>query len=466
MDESHQPADDKRSLARQFAEVRSLKNESLRREIIQKGRMDLLASEVLGYAVKPFHRQMMDFQSRAEKRCLQLAFRGCGKSTLLDITRCIFEILKDPNIRILITSNTQLQSEIFLREIKFHFQYNEKLREIFGDYVSEAKWDLREINVKPRTSFAKESTVTCVGVGGAVVSRHYDLILGDDLVDEENARTEMQREKVKTWFYKTLDPCLEPHGRMFVIGTRYHYLDLYGHMLENEYKDCSQVIKAIDEYGNTPWPEKFPLSWLEEKQKNSGTIIFNAQYQNDTKAMEGKVFKHEWFKFYEALPPNLFVWQGVDLAISQRERADYFVIMTIGVDEFGNVYVMDHLRDRLTFKQQTEAIIRKFEQYSPIRVGIESNAFQAAHVQNLKATTDVRAVPIFTEKDKFTRALKLSALFESGRVFLRKDMNELVEELLLFPGGQHDDLFDGLDFAITISSRGVRKRRTREPGLL
>ncbi|KPJ60609.1 MAG: hypothetical protein AMJ46_06365 [Latescibacteria bacterium DG_63] len=90
---------------------------------------------------------------------------------MLAITRAVHEIVKDPNVRILIASNTQLQAEVFLREIKFHSGHNPLLTHYFGSFFSPDKWDVREIVVAPRTSSAKESTVTCVGVGGPVAGR-------------------------------------------------------------------------------------------------------------------------------------------------------------------------------------------------------------------------------------------------------------------------------------------------------
>jgi hypothetical protein len=217
--------EDPRALAGSIEQVRALRREILRREILQQRRIDLLATDVLGYELRPFHAAMLAFQEAAADIALQLAPRGYGKSTVLTIARAVYEVLRNPNIRILIASNTQHQAEVFLREIKFHLALNEKVIDAFGRFQDEGKWDAREILVKPRRSSAKEATVTCVGVGGPVASRHYDLILADDLVDEENARTEGQREKVRTWYYKTLLPCLEPDGRLFIVGTRYHYLD-------------------------------------------------------------------------------------------------------------------------------------------------------------------------------------------------------------------------------------------------
>jgi phage terminase large subunit-like protein len=45
--------------------------------------------------------------------------------------------------------------------------------------------------------------------------------------------------------------------------------------------------------------------------------------------------------------------------------------------------------------------------------------------------------------------MKLSALFEIGRIFLpRTGADELIEQLLLVPEAPHDDLVDALDHAV------------------
>ncbi|KPJ59670.1 MAG: hypothetical protein AMJ46_09970 [Latescibacteria bacterium DG_63] len=111
-------------VAEALAKLRAVRRETVRKEVLQNERVELLASHVLGYEVKPFHLAMIRFQSRCKDSCLQLAPRGYGKTTVLTITRAVHEIVKDPNVRILIASNTQLQAEVFLREIKFHLQHN------------------------------------------------------------------------------------------------------------------------------------------------------------------------------------------------------------------------------------------------------------------------------------------------------------------------------------------------------
>ncbi len=451
-------------LAKTLARIRALRQETVRREILEGSRIDLLASHVLGYQIRPFHLEMLRFQSEATDTCLQLAPRGFGKSTILTITRAVYEILRNPNIRILIASNTQLQSEVFLREIKFHLENNPRVLEYFGSFASEDKWDTREIIVAPRTSSAKESTVTCVGVGGPVASRHYDLIVADDIVDEENSRTDIQREKVKTWWYKTLLPCCEPEGRIFLTGTRYHYLDLYGYLIQNEYQEKHQVIPAIASDGSTPWPEKFSREWLEEKRQQMGSIIFNAQYQNDTSLMKGHIFKEEWFRFYETEPEwdSMHYFVGCDPAATKRDAllssstgGDWWTIVVGGrkltEGEYSReVYLKEVWRGRCTKEDYLQKLREVNDYYKPITVTIETVAAQEYLAQDAEKFMPVNRVNRTT--DKVARAYWLQAFLENGQVWfpdksLVRDYSTwqaLQDELLLFPQGEHDDLFDGL----------------------
>ena len=391
-------------------------------------------------------------------RSLVLAPRGFGKSTLLSVVRCIFEIVRNPDVRILLASSTQAQAEAFVREVRGHMERNPIFRILFGDLVG-PKWTDRQLIVGERRRIAKEPTIFAMGVGGALVSRHFDVVICDDVVDEENSRTESRRQKLRTWFFKVMLPCLEPDGRLGVVGTRYHYRDLYGHMIESGFMPSATVIRAIDAEGKSPWPEKFSVKRLEQIRREAGTVIFNAQYQNDTEAMKGEVFKDKWLRFYDVAPQSLRIFQGVDLAIATHAGSDFFSIVTVGVDEWRNIYVLDCYKARLSFLQQTAAILERFERFDPIKVAIESNAYQAAQVEWVRELGAVRAVKVFTTRDKLSRAWKLSALFEDGRVYLGRNMHELVDQLLTFPECEHDDLFDALELAIGISATtGPRMR--------
>lgn len=465
-----------------YRRCRSMTNEWIRRQVIDNNRIDILASAVLGLEVMPFHLSMMQFQFR-HRDTLQLVFRGAGKSTTCTIVKAIHLLLKDPNLRILIASKTQQNAEGFLTGVKKHFEGNDKLAEIFGPYYDERrvnKWDNREIEVLPRTTPHKEASITCVGVDGTIVSKHYDVILSDDLVDEENARTKHQRDKTQTWYYQTLDPTLEPpsadvphRGEHHRLGTRYHHADLWGHLIANELKHRHNIIPALDSNGRSPWPEKYPPEWFADKRQRSGLIIFNCQYQNNTDAMVGEIFSYDQCtRLPDAQYPateDLMVYMGVDLAIKEQESNDKFAIVVIGVTKSRSAfYVLDYYEGQLRFNAQT-AMIRKYaKRWDPIRIAIESNAYQLAQYQNLKHTDpDLRVRPVITDKDKVTRAHKLSALFDEGKMFFRDNHLLLIEHLVLFPGHRYKDLFDALDLAVTASRMKSRGRPARtEPGVI
>jgi len=463
-----------------FDHCKSMANEWIYRQVVENQRVDILAA-ILGYSVQPFHLALMKFQIEHPDN-LQLCFRGAGKTTTCTVTRAIFMMIRNRDIRILIASKTKGNAEAFLKEIKGHLEENSRLIEIFGAFYDPnlvGKWDNTEIEILGRKRKSKESTITVVGVSGAVVSKHYDAILADDLVDEENARTKYMRDRTKQWYYQTLYPTLEPpelghlhRGEFHRLGTRYHFDDLWGHLLANELKDDHQIIPALDEKERSPWPEKYRPDWFKKKREISGTIIFNAQYQCDTEAMKGAIFQYDDCQLVDAdnVPLNLKKFMGVDLAITESEQNDLFVIVVGGFDSVENCYVLDYFQGHLRFAAQTLAIKRYYKKHDPIRAAIETNSYQAAQYQHLKdEDQSLRLMPCHTEKDKISRAWKLSSRFERKQMFFVKggNMHHLIEALVLFPSHRYKDPFDGLDLMIRASKlRRRRKRRGREPGLM
>jgi predicted phage terminase large subunit-like protein len=474
-------AADRSELITHYKHVRSMGNEWVKRQVLENNRIDILANYVLGLKLQPFHLAMLRYQFLHPDN-LQLAFRGAGKSTSCTITKSIHLLLKNPNLRILIASKTAMNAEGFLKEIKNHFESNQLLAEIFGEYYDQrkvSKWDTREIEVLPRTKPNKEASITCVGVDTTIVSKHYDVIISDDLVDEENSRTKGQREKTQTWYYQTLDPTLEPpdnevphRGEHHRQGTRYHYGDLYGHLIANELAEHHNVIPALKN-GQSPWPEKYPPLWFAEKRKKSGIIIFNAQYQCDTEAMKGEVFQ---FDDCQTLPEaewpardDLQIFMGVDLAISEKETADKFAIVVIGVTADRTAYyVMEYFEGQLRFNAQTDKILEFARRWNPIRIGIETVAYQEAQYHNLKdRSPDIRLKSVKTDKDKMVRAWNFTPVFEDKKVFFRKHQQLLIEHMVLFPNHANDDLFDAFELAYSVSKmRGNKKRREHEPGVI
>ncbi len=437
-------------------------------------------------SIKGLHKSIIANISN-RKNTLDLAPRGFGKSTVGDVDYCITRILREPNIRIMIGSKTQTQAEAFLKEIRTHFEQNTDLIRIFGDWKKSKDnvWNDREFTVNKRTIIKKEATVTALGASGAVISKHFDVIVGDDLVGLENARTERQRKNLNEWFYSSLLPTLEPDGEIHILGTRYNPLDLYEDLIKsrNYEVNIQRAIQLVDGKEVSLWAEKFTIERLKEIRAESGKIIFNMQYQNDTELAKGRIFKAQYFRYYEEYKIDydfqtakirikdnegidrwikVRVYMGADLAISENENSnnDFFVLMIIGVDDNRNVYVLDYVKDRLTFNTQLTTTISYGRDKYPMveRVGVETNQYQKALAQELRRLSLLPVININTTKDKVTRAMRRSANFENGKVYFREGMDDLEECLLLFPEVDHDDLFDALDHAMTVADAGNEVR--------
>lgn len=195
---------------------RMIKDELARR--LAKRDLQFLMTDVLGYPpTDEIHKEIADFLVQVtdpdgRHRALLLIPRGHLKSTLVTVCWTIQRILNDPNVRILISNGYLENAKGFLREIKSHFEKNEKFRALFGDLTNaDDKWTETQIVVKSRVEIRKEPTIQVSSVDKSVVSQHYDLIIGDDLVNRENINTKDQRSKISL-YYKDLYDLIEPDG--------------------------------------------------------------------------------------------------------------------------------------------------------------------------------------------------------------------------------------------------------------
>lgn len=164
------------------------------------------------------------------KRKLIVCPRGSFKSSIGVTAYCIWLIINDPNIRILITSEVYTNSKNFIREIKAIIE-SKYFIEIFGDIRGD-RWGEGEMTVK-RSKQYKEATITVAGVGTVKVGQHYSHILLDDVNSNKNSNTPENCQKIID-YYKYLISILDPGGIISITATRYAQLDLIQNCLDNE----------------------------------------------------------------------------------------------------------------------------------------------------------------------------------------------------------------------------------------
>jgi len=413
--------------------------------------------DVLELECKSFHKEWIDLIDKHQFSAL-LAPRSHGKTTILG-SYILWRIVSNPDIRILLVTINQDKANEIMTFIQRHLEANEKLIEIFGSQKGTADWSKSTIRVRGASFKTKEPTLQVLGVSSSMVGGHYDFILLDDVTDQKNSRTEYRRKELVRWLNSTLMPMLEPEGSIVSIGTKWHQDDIHAYFQGlNEYN--TMIYKAVLEEpddegkgGKVLWPERYNFEKLDSIRKTYGNVAFMMQYQNEYISDEESPIKMDWVQdatenFRMVIPPYQ-TYMGVDLA-SAGEESDYFSI-TIVAEKDGFFYALDGYRGHITLNKQFQMIISYFAKWDPVRIGIEQAAQQKAIIEHLiEEHPSLPVIPIKSSmvSDRMSRVMRLSVLFETGRIFINPRLVTLTDELISFPRGSNDDTIDSLSFAI------------------
>ena len=438
----------------------------------------------------PFHRELCNFVSdNRNKKKLILIPRGHLKSTLITVGYSLFRIINDPTIRILIQNATYQTAADFVRAIKRHLTENDDLIRLFGELAADPEeWSENRITLKTakQSEKGKEPTVTGWGVETTKTGQHYDLIIHDDLVERENIGTREQIDKVTLRYKDSLD-LLEPNGQMIVIGTRWTDGDLYDWIMDKENQviqsydmmkkqaftwegDLNYALKTGEGLKDFLWPDKFTQAELYTRYREKGPYEFSCQYLNEVVPDAQATFKREWFQYYDQSDMSgklMNTYVTVDPAIALGKEADYTSIVTSSIDQYGNIFVREVIRDKITPTQLINELFRVAERWHPLRIGVEDVAYQKALSYGIReeATRRGRHLPIEEvrpgARTKDQRIKALQPLYAAGKVFhLRTMVNNtyLEDELLRFPKGQHDDIVDALSYTLSLYNRPREKK--------
>lgn len=412
---------------------------------------------------------------------LLLMPRGTFKSSVVTIGFSLQMFLNEPNVRILIDSETFSKSKAFLREIMEHLTGNEKYREVFKaihgmypfDKKSSAKlWTDSELILPCRTAPKKEPSISCAGIDVTKNGMHYDLIICDDLHSEKNVTNKEQIQQVID-HYKLAFSLLDPGRPMIVIGTRWDYSDLYQHILDFELEDFNILKKsAYNPDGSLFFPEVLNEKELDKIRRRQGIGIFSKQYLNEPVSDENATFKRDQIirkplaeiegrpiNWYLSVDPSYFDPRGTS------SYGDFASLVLAGMDFQKDLYVRHIVRKKLTYSELINEIFEIYtnQKFSDIKnmkiilevIGTKSLSYELANEQKRRNTwlpvQEIRSRP----QSKEERIRGLAPFYEYGHIFHVKEcpqLEELEYELLHFPSARHDDIIDALATVLEIAS--------------
>lgn len=398
---------------------------------------------------------------------LDLWAREHYKSTIITFALTIQDILKSPDVTIGIFSHTRPIAKAFLIQIKRELESNIFLQDLFPDILyrfpgkESPCWSIDSGIIVKRSSNPKECTVEAWGlVDGQPTSKHYSILVYDDVVTRESVTTPEQIAKVTEAFSLSLN--LSGHNcRKRYIGTRYHANDTYRTIMERG-TARSRTYPATEDGTPTGRPVLLTRERLEEKLRDMGSYVFYSQMLQNPMADKAMGFKNEWLMFYNQLRRadkwNYYII--VDPASDKKKTSDYTVMWVIGLGIDNNYYIVDGIRDRINLTERTTRLFDLVRKWQPLNVGYEKYGMMSdiEHIKYVQEQEGYRfsIVELAGSMPKPDRIRRLVPLFEQRRVYFPNRLLfisqegkavDLIRELLTdeyetFPVCTHDDMLD------------------------
>ncbi|MGC6367359.1 MAG: phage terminase large subunit [Candidatus Marinamargulisbacteria bacterium] len=427
------------------------------------------------YTVQWYHQvlcEKLDRLAKGEiKRLIVAMPPQHGKSELVSRRFPAFLLGQNPNIKIAGASYNHTFAAKFNRDTQRIID-DTTYRSLFPDTTISGKFQQTSAkgNWVRNTDMVEvvnhEGSYMSVGVGGGLTGNQVDVaIIDDPFKDHEEAYSDVIREKVWNWYTTVLETRLHNNSRILITMTRWHEDDLVGRLLKlidaGDIKEewetvIFPAIKENDDDTNDPrkigealWEERHSLESLLTRRAKSERH-FQSLYQQHPTPPEGNIFQRAWINYYKVLPDKMDqVIQSWDMAFKGNNESDFvagFVLARKGA----SFYVVHRIKEKMDFPTTLEAVNSMTRRFPKAKTKlVEDKANGPAIIASLKdKISGLIAVNPGTDS-KASRAHAVSFLFEAGNVYFPDPgtfnwVDDLIEELVSFPNGTHDDQVDAL----------------------
>lgn len=424
------------------------------------------AQRMIPWFETPTHiRYLASFLERVEaggiKRLAITAPPGHGKSSLLNAFTAWF-IGRDARRRVLALSANESLARRNSRAVRSMLQSPEwpfpSVR-LVGESLEEWQTSL-------------DGGVRAIGKSGILTGFRAELALLDDI--QPDAGTPASREDDEAFFREITATRLEPNGVVVLIATRWAEDDLVGRLQQGASRNQWTFVSlpAIAERndplsraeGDALWPERWPLSSLEERRAEVGSLAFSCQYNGRPVPPEGRLIQRKWFGTYPAgsIPPLRRICMGLDAAAKTGVGNDNSAIVVVGESKNHDLYLLDCIAARVEFTDLLRMLKAAYDRWKmeevPLHCYVEDASAGTQIVQTLRSEASFPVTAVKVRDSKTSRLEALTPLFESGRVLFPSHASWLgafLEELYAFPAARHDDRVDA--FALVLSE--LNKKR-------
>lgn len=439
--------------------------------------------------------------------------RGGAKSTTGSLTLPLRRAVSGRESYIIISSDTVTQAVDHIRSIKEELEDNAALAADYPEACGVGPiW--QDKYIKMRNGCVIRAVGTLSRIRGARKRQHRpSLIIVDDPENDEHITSTRMRDRVRTWFNRTLLSMGDDKTNILAMGTAIHRDCLVMKLLRTSgwqtHRDLSlkpAVFKSIvkwpvrmdlwakwesiyfdvddPEYEKRAaeffrknrremekgcellWPDREPLYMLMKLRAEMGHQEFEAEKQGNPLNPETCEWPEEYFEgddlwFKDWPPVSEHAARVVALDPSKGKDArhgDPSAIVKLVVDHRG-IFYFDASIDRRSTDRIVDDTVEILRRFRPTAFGCEVNQFQELLAEDIseamrEADVDVPIEKIDNRVNKKVRIRRLSPLLAKRRIRFRsgsKGAVKLHEQTRDFPNGDHDDGPDAAEMATRIA---------------
>lgn len=405
-------------------------------------------------------------------------FRRGAKSVHANLGIPLFlYLVKRDLFYMLLIGDNEIKAKKQLSKIQAELGFNQKIAADYGKKFKHGDWADGDFTTVDNVHFS------CLGIGQSPRGlSHYeirpDFISVDDADTKKRSKNPQLVRELFEYIKEDVWGCYGDGNRRYIqCNNRFskntlvqlmseHFLNTIEQFKQKGWKIVHHIIiaKAINDQGESGWPEAYSLEDWEKIRIEMGELAFEREMQ-DNPIEEGTVFKNEWIRYTKRLPLHQYDALVLYGDLSYKAQGDFKAMLFVGRKDH-EYHVIAALVRRTTrascaiwlYNLYESLELRKFN----IQYKIEGSFAQDEFVDDFDAEGRKRGymIPVLADKkskaNKHERIESMSPFFERGEVFFNakekesSDFKELENQLLAFEKGSsvNDDAPDCLQSSI------------------
>lgn len=432
------------------------------------------------------HYKMLDTLTEGGTRVINLCHRGIAKTTLMGEYFFLYvatygEIPGFGKVDLALYVSDSIENGVknMRKNLEFRWENSDFLKQYVPKiHFTDIRWEFQNVDGK---TFIVKGYGAKTGVRGAKeMGKRPQIAVLDDLISDEDARSDTVIKAVEDTVYKAVNYALHPTKNMIIwSGTPFNARDPLYKAVEsgawgvNVFPVCVEFPCEEHEFLGS-WPDRFTYAYVKEQYDKAVLLgkvdTFNQELMLRIMSDEDRMIQDSdiaWYKVDAVLRnKNRFnFYITTDFATSVKQAADFTVISVWAYNNVGDWLWVDGICKRQLMNKTLDDLFRLSQMYRPQQVGIEVTGQQGGFISLIQDQMMERNIyfPLASEgndsnpgirpnTNKMVRFNTMVPFFKSRKIFFpiekknEAPMKEAVNELsLASPGGfksKHDDFID------------------------